>query len=169
MMRRLPVPVLVALTVVLPIGPVRLLTHHEATARTTGPDTLAAVATRAGCELTEFRGDMDTNPPVMGEFVERIKARDGSYAGKRPPSLAAAIHALYHGRVLLQYRRDVPPGPLRALVGDQVLLFENQTGMTAPVAVTAYLSLMTCPRVDRRTIHALAVFRDRRRGFGQAF
>ena len=49
-MRRLPVPVLVALAVVLPIGPVRLLTHHEAKARPAGP-TLAAVAARAGCEL----------------------------------------------------------------------------------------------------------------------
>ncbi len=50
-----------------------------------------------------------------------------------------------------------------------MLLFENQTGMTAPVAATAYLSVMTCPHVDRRTLHALDVFRDRRRGFGQSF
>jgi hypothetical protein len=41
--------------------------------------------------------------------------------------------------------------------------------MTSPVAATAYLSLLTCPRVTARTLHALRVFRDRRRGFGNAF
>jgi hypothetical protein len=170
-MRRLPVPILVALAVVLPIGPVLLVTRGEATARRTGLDSLAQVAARAGCELTEFHGDMDTNPPVKGRFVERSSAGDGSYAGRQPPSVEATIHALYHGRVLLQYRRGVPTARLETLVGDgdPVLLFENQTGMTAPVAATAYLSLMTCPRVDRRTLHALAVFRERRKGFGQAF
>jgi hypothetical protein len=52
---------------------------------------------------------------------------------------------------------------------DRVVGFENQTGMTAPVAATAYLSLLTCPRVDAAPLHALSVFRDRRRGFGTAF
>jgi hypothetical protein len=168
-MRRLPVPVLVALAVVLPIGPVRLLTHHEAKARPAGSATLAAVAALAGCDLHEFRGGMDTNPPVKSRFSERTSARDGSYVGRRPPSVEATIHALYHGRVLLQYRPGLPAGQLETLVGDKVLLFENQTGMKAPVAATAYLSLMTCPRIDRRTLHALTVFSKRRRAFGQAF
>jgi hypothetical protein len=38
-----------------------------------------------------------------------------------------------------------------------------------PVAATAYLTLMTCPRVDARTLVALRAFVDRRRDFGQAF
>jgi hypothetical protein len=50
-----------------------------------------------------------------------------------------------------------------------VLLFANQTGMRVPVAATSYLSVMTCDRVDERTLHALRVYRDGRRGFGQAF
>jgi hypothetical protein len=37
------------------------------------------------------------------------------------------------------------------------------------VAATAYLTLMSCPAVDGRTMAALAAFRDRRVGFGQAF
>jgi hypothetical protein len=41
--------------------------------------------------------------------------------------------------------------------------------MKAPVAATAYLSLLTCPRVNASTLQVLRVFRDRRRGFGSAF
>ncbi len=82
---------------------------------------------------------------------------------------------LFHGRVLFQYR----PGLAQAEVGaldrltradpDRVLLFENRTGMPAAVAATAYLSVMTCPRVDRPVLAALAAFRERRRAFGQSF
>jgi uncharacterized protein DUF3105 len=171
--RRLPIPIIVALAVVLPLGPLRLLTADgDAAARHAPSTTLAAIADRAGCALTEFREGMDTNPPVNGKFVERNRARDGSYAGERPPSLSASIHALYHGRVLLQYRPDLPADQLTSLerlVGDEVLLFENQSSMPSPVAATAYLSLMTCPRVDAGTLRALEAFRDRRRAFGQGF
>jgi hypothetical protein len=63
---------------------------------------------------------------------------DGSYAGRRPPSLDASVHALLHGRVLFQYRPDLAADDVRALDRltrrdpDQVLLFENQTGMRSP-------------------------------------
>jgi hypothetical protein len=118
---------------------------------------------------------METNPPVGGRFRERARTPDGSYAGRRPPTLEETTHALFHGRVLFQYRHGLSADQLRAfdrLVradSDRVLLFENQTGMPAPVAATAYLSVLTCPRVDRRTISALSAFRDRRRAFGQRF
>lgn len=120
------------------------------------------------------RGDAAPSPSRDPRARRRAAARPcaGSYAGGRPPSLAATTHALYHGRVLLQYRPDLPAAQvetLETLVRDEVRLFENQTGMTAPVAAAAYLSLMTCPRVDRRTLRALAAFRERRRAFGQAF
>ena len=99
----------------LPIGPVWLLASgRDASANRAPADSLAAIAERAGCELTEFRDGMDTNPPVNGKFVERIRTRDGSYAGERPPSLPASIHSLYHGRVLLQYRPDLPADQARA-------------------------------------------------------
>jgi hypothetical protein len=52
---------------------------------------------------------------------------------------------------------------------DRVVGFANQTGMTPLVAATAYLSLLTCPGVTAGTLHKLRVFRDRRRGFGNAF
>jgi hypothetical protein len=132
------------------------------------------VARKSGCDVSEF-DHRDHNPPVTGRFLEQDRAEDGSYVGRRPPSVSATIHSLYHGRVLVQYRPGLPKSQvekLHRLVSsdtDKVMLFANQTGMQAPVAATSYLSVMTCPRVDARTLRALRVYRDRRRGFGQAF
>jgi hypothetical protein len=170
-----PVPALVALALLLPIGPAGLLLDRGDAAPPPPGNRLARVAERAGCRLTEFRDGMDTNPPVNGRVIERISTPDGSYARRRAPSLLATTHALYHGRILFQYRPRLPAAELQALDRyvrkdpADVLLFENQTGMHAPVAATAYLSVMTCPRVDRRTLHALAEFRARRHAFGQGF
>ena len=44
-----------------------------------------------------------------------------------------------------------------------MLLFERPL-MPTPVAATAYLTLMTCPAVNARTLEALRAFRDRPRG-----
>jgi hypothetical protein len=116
-----------------------------------------------------------TNPPVTGRRVERTTATDGSHIGRSTPSINSTIHSLLHGRVLIQYRPGLPETEVRALDQlvksdpDRVVGFTNQTRMTAPVAATAYLSLLTCPRVTPATLHALRVFRDRRRGFSNAF
>jgi hypothetical protein len=172
---RFPVPILVALAIVLPVGPVALAAAHRSPPpRPTGPS-LARIARDAGCHLREFEDGMRTNPPVTGTFIERARVPDGSYAGRRPPGLADTIHAMFHGRVLFQYRPGLAGDELSALDRlaredtDKLLLFENQTGMSAPVAATAYLSVMTCPRVDRRVLGAIDAFRERRRGFGQSF
>ena len=115
---------------------------------------ISDVAREAGCSLQEFDGPVNHNPPVTGRFSEHDRAADGSYASRRPPSLPAAIHALFHGRVLIQYRPDLPERQVRQLQrlvssdSAQVLLFANQTGMRAPVAATSYLSVIACPRVD---------------------
>ena len=174
--RRLPVPALVALAILLPLGPIAFAAGGDdpPPQPPAGPP-LADVARDAGCRLTEFQDGMRTNPPVTGRFVERARVADGSYAGRRPPSLEDTLHAMFHGRVLFQYRPGIAARDLRALDAltrrdtDKVLLFENQTGMAAPVAATAYLSVMTCPRVDRRVLRALDAFRARRRAFGQSF
>jgi hypothetical protein len=100
---------------------------------------------------------------------------DGSYIGRATPTVEATTHSLLHGRVLIQYRPGLPEAEVHALDQlvkddpDRVVGFANQTSMAAPVAATAYLSLLTCPRVTAGTLHALRVFRDRRRGFGSAF
>jgi Protein of unknown function (DUF3105) len=173
---RVPLPALVVLGILLLLAPVAFATGpgDKSAPPPTGPP-LAQIVRDAGCRLTEFEDSMNTNPPVTGDFVERARAADGSYAGRRPPSLQATLHAMFHGRVLLQYRPGIADDDLRALDRltrqdfDNVLLFENQTGMKAPVAATAYLSVMTCPRVDARVLSALDAFRERRRAFGQSF
>jgi hypothetical protein len=174
--RHVPVAALVALAVLLALGPVVYAASKDRTPpqRIGGP-TLAQIARDAGCRLTEFQDGMHTNPPVTGRFVERSVVADGSYAGRRQPRLQDTIHAMFHGRVLFQYRPGLTRDDLQALDRltrkdtDRVLLFENQTGMTAPVAATAYLSVMTCPRVDGKVLGALDAFRTRRRAFGQSF
>src|SRR4051812_41636568 len=173
---RVPVPAALVLLVLLPIGPVGWLWGRaDAKPRPRPESTLAQIATRAGCRLNEFQEGMQTNPPVTGRFRERARTADGSYVGKHAPAPEATIHALFHGRVLFQYR----PGRAKRELGaldrlthadpDRVLLFENQTGMHAAVAATAYLSVMTCPRVDQPALAALDAFRLRRRAFGQSF
>ena len=91
------------------------------------------------------------------------------------PSTLAAVHALLHGRVVFQFRPDLPAAQIAALdqlvrrAPSRTLVFANRTGMQAPVAATAYLTLMTCPAVNARTRVALEAFRVRLANFGQAF
>jgi Protein of unknown function (DUF3105) len=168
-------PVLCALIVLLAVGPVGMALSNRRPARpaASAPVSLNEIARRAGCELTEFDSDPRSNPPVSGRVDERVFAHDGSYVGRRAPSTLAATHALLHGRVVVQYRPDLPAteiGRLDRLVRHDpagALLFENRTGMPHPVAAAAYLTLMTCPRVDARTLVALGAFRARRANFGQ--
>jgi hypothetical protein len=174
--RHVPWPILAVLAVLLPIGPIGwTIDRAHAQPRPRPARTLAQIAGTAGCRLSEFQGDTDTNPPVTGRFRESAWAADGSYAGRRPPTLEATIHAMLHGRVVFQYRHDLPRTQLSALDRltradpDRVLLVRNRTGMTAPIAATAYLSVMTCRAADSRTLAALDAFRERRRGFGQSF
>jgi hypothetical protein len=173
---RVPLPLLVGLAALLAVAPAGLAVTGRGKPRPrSAAPTLRTIASRADCALTEFDRDPRSNPPVSGRVDERIYAADGSYAGRRPPSTLASVHALLHGRVVFQYRRDVPAAeiaPLDRLVRatpSRTLLVANRTGMRARVAATAYLTLMTCPRVDDRTLVALRAFRDRRVGFGQAF
>lgn len=169
-----PTPILVLLALLVAAGPVGLLVSGGADSTARADVTLAGVARGAGCTLRDYDDDsVAVNPPVTGRLVERYTAADGSYAGRRAPRTLAAVHALLHGRVLFQYRADIGGRELRALDRltranpEGVLLFENRTGMRSRIAATAYLSSLTCPRVDRATLRALALFRARRQAFGQ--
>jgi uncharacterized protein DUF3105 len=169
-------PALCALLVLLAVLPVGVaLSHQNARHAARATASLDEVVKRAGCELSEFDSDPHSNPPVSGRVDERVSALDGSYVGRRGPSELAATHALLHGRVIVQYRPQMPASQIALLDRfvrrdpEGVMLFENQTGMPEPVAATAYLTLLTCPRVDARTLAGLRAFRARRGNFGQGF
>jgi hypothetical protein len=172
---RVPLPAMIVLALFLAGGPIGLVLTPGHTRATVPGNTLADVARNSGCRLQEYENASATNPPVSGRLVERAVVTDGSHIGRGTPSIDATTHSLLHGRVLIQYQPGLPEPQVRALDQlvkddpDRVVGFANQTGMTAPVAATAYLSLLTCPRVNASTLHALRVFRDRRRGFGSAF
>jgi hypothetical protein len=173
---RPPAAVLAVLALLLVAGPTGLAMSHPNHAPAKAPTRpLDAIARDAGCRLVEYDSDPRTNPPVSGRVDERISARDGSYVGRRAPSRLAGVHALLHGRVVVQYRPDLPAAQVASLdrlvrrTPARTLLFANDSGMRAPVAATSYLTLMTCPRVDAKTLGALRAFRARRVGFGQGF
>ena len=173
--RGVPLPALLVFALLLAAGPIGLALSGDNFQRSKPGNTLGDVARESGCRLQEFETARVTNPPVTGDLVERATATDGSHIGRSTPSLDATTHSLLHGRVLIQYRPGLPQPEVRALDRlvkddpDRVVGFTNRTGMKTPVAATAYLSLLTCSRVSARTLHALRVFRDRRRGFGNAF
>ena len=164
-----------AVGLLLAAGPVGLALSNDDPRVARPGNTLADVARKSGCQLHEFENARVTNPPVTGRRVEQSIAADGSHIGRATPPINATTHALLHGRVLIQYRPGLPEPEVHSLDQfvrnnpDRVVGFANQTGMTSPVAATAYLSLLTCPRVSAGTLRALRVFRDRRRGFGNAF
>lgn len=173
---RVPLPVACLLVLLLGSAPAGLTLSRSRSGRavSTGPS-LGAIAREAGCRLSEFDRDPGSNPPVSGRVDERVATADGSYVGRRSPSTLAAVHALLHGRVVMQYRPALPSVQVARL--DRfvrrepagALLFANRTDMPQPVAAAAYLTLMTCRRVDARSIDALRAFRDRRGNFGQGF
>jgi hypothetical protein len=167
--------VLAALVALLAVAPVGLALSTARSVPQAGTPLLSDIARNAGCVLREFDSDPHSNPPVSGRVDERVTANDGSYVGQRSPSALASTHSLLHGRVLIQYQPQLPAVELKALDEqtrddpDHVLLFANTTGMPQPIAATAYLNLMTCPRVDAQTLAALRAFRERRSAFQQRF
>lgn len=133
----------------------------------------------AGCTLTsppiEGQGHVTnrvayrTNPPTSGEHNPE-PALDGIYTAGNAPQPEKYVHALEHGRVVIHYRPGTPArraGQLETLANEplngkdayKVLLVENNTGMRAAVAATAWGQVITCRRLTDRTYDALRAFR----------
>jgi hypothetical protein len=142
-------------------------------------ETPASLARAAGCSLRTHRGEgrahttrrvrYRTNPPTSGDH-DPIASEDGVYASTNPPDVEQSVHALEHGRILLQYRSGTPRfriAQLERLVDEDVkgapgyhtLLFRNQTRMPSVVAATAWRVSLTCPRMHRRVFAAVRAFR----------
>jgi hypothetical protein len=112
-----------------------------------------------------------TNPPMNGPHYP-VPAQDGSYLGKRPPPTGQWVHSMEHGRVVIQYRPDLPARKLAALQAlyDEspyhVLLVQNNTGMPCEAAATAWGHGVLCPKLTDASVDALRAFRDRYRDHG---
>ena len=140
---------------------------------------LQEAAEAAGCEVTRHRNEGDghtpepvkyqSNPPTSGSH-DPPPSRTGEYTADNPPDVEQSVHALEHGRVLLQYKPGSPAervAQLRGLRAEEVkgssgyktLLFQNQTGMTSAVAATAWKQSLTCPQWNDRVFDAIRAFR----------
>ncbi len=150
---------------------------------------LDEAANAAGCTLkspaVEGRGhttgkvEYKTNPPTSGEHNPE-PAADGVYEPGNTPSPEHYVHSLEHGRIEFQYQSGSPQKTIDTLValfneplngspGYHALVFENNTGMQAAVAATAWGQMITCPELTDAAIDALRAFRERYTDKGPEF
>ena len=154
----------------------------NAKAPTFGEKDLTAAAEAAGCQVraheeaagTHTSDDVTykTNPPTSGNH-DPVPAEDGIYADG-PPDVEQTVHSLEHGRVNFQYRADAPAdrvAQLEGMVTEEIkgtagyhsLMFENQTGMDAAVAATAWVEgepqSIACEQWNDKVFDALRAFR----------
>ena len=144
---------------------------------------LNAAVKAAGCRVRSFtpgpndrehvttRVQYKQNPPVFGPH-DPTWASDGSYVGRTAPPTEKLVHALEHGRVIIQYRPGLDrhrldqlqtllaEKPKRGVIsGYNTIVVQNTTGMTAQVAATAWGRQLLCPTFSDATFDALRAFR----------
>ena len=140
---------------------------------------LAAAVETAGCkvdnpeiegsthETKEFTpADYKTNPPTSGNHKPDWY-EDGIYAPGNSPDIGKLVHTLEHGRIDVQYKPGTPAADvakLEALLaesegGYHMLLLQNETGMDAQVAATAWGHSVTCPEMSDDVFDVLRTFR----------
>ena len=142
---------------------------------------MAAAAKAAGCTLSNpaYEGashedkkfkpsDYKTNPPTSGNHTPDWYD-DGIYAPGDTPDLGKTVHPLEHGRIEVQYASGTPKETvtkLEALLNEEqqgyhMLLFQNETGMKAKIAATAWTHSLTCPEMNDKVFDAIRTFRAR--------
>ena len=142
---------------------------------------MAAAAKAAGCTLSNpaYEGashedkkfkpsDYKTNPPTSGNHTPDWY-EDGIYAAGDTPDLGKTVHPLEHGRIEVQYAPGTPKETitqLEALLAEEqdgyhMLLFQNETGMKAKIAATAWTHSLTCPEMNDKVFDAIRTFRAR--------
>lgn len=112
-----------------------------------------------------------TNPPTSGNH-NPVPAEDGIYDPGNTPEKEHFVHALEHGRIEFQYKPGASQKtidtltaiynePVNGTPGYHALLFENNTGMAAPIAATAWGQMLTCNTLSSASIDALRAFRTK--------
>jgi Protein of unknown function (DUF3105) len=140
---------------------------------------VAADAKAAGCTYKAFRSEgrthtadkvtYKTNPPTSGNH-NPTPAQDGIYRPGNTPPKENFVHTLEHGRIEFQYKagasaadiaklRGLAEEPFNGSAGYHTLLFENNTNMPAPFAVTAWTKSLTCSSLTPQALDAMRDFR----------
>jgi hypothetical protein len=155
---------------------------------------LARAVEAAGCTLERFREEGNdhvegrveyrSKPPHSGDH-NIVPAEDGAYS--EAPALENVVHALEHGRVVIQYKPSVSDdvkGNLKALFDEDpshMLLVPDRSGMPYEVAATAWSDpdaegpkpslgrVLGCPRMNDRVFDALRAFRQSFRDRGPEY
>jgi hypothetical protein len=164
-------------------------TTPAVTAPTAGVTDLARAARDAGCTVRTHADEgkehtaadvrYRTNPPTSGDHDPQW-ADDGRFPRGAAPDTEQSVHALEHGRINVQYRpgldedvvdrlEAVAGEPVKGSAGYHTLFFQNQTGMTAQIAATAWRHSLTCPRANDRVYDAIRAFRTERIDKGPEF
>lgn len=156
---------------------------------------LKQAAAAAGCTVQDYPDfgnshttdpvEYKTNPPTSGDH-NPVPTEDNVYI--ESPKETAHVHALEHGRIVIQYAPNAPPAAKDDLKeyydglaeesddtsqvkGDQsggIILTPNTTKMPFAVAATAWRHSLTCKRYgDKDAVFAaLDKFREQYRGQG---
>ncbi|MEA2268171.1 MAG: hypothetical protein QOC64_781 [Solirubrobacteraceae bacterium] len=141
---------------------------------------LAADARAAGCQMSSYRSEgrdhtsekvttYKTNPPTSGPH-NPVAAQDGIYAVGNEPAVENWVHSLEHGRVLFQYKPGSPDADVRKLravaeeefndsPGYHVLMFQNNTSMSAQYAAVAWTKSLTCDKLTPQAEDVMRAFR----------
>lgn len=141
-----------------------------------------AQATRAaGCTAQSFRSEGSThvpepvtyksNPPHSGNH-NQIPAEDGAYL--RAPPNENLVHALEHGRVIIQFKPSASEelkGQLKSLFDEDpyhILLVPNAK-MPYEVAATGWTEVLGCRKASPAVFDAIRAFKERHRDRGPEF
>lgn len=136
---------------------------------------LAQASKAAGCTAKSFRSEGDdhvpddvtykSNPPHSGNH-DPVPIEDGLYL--EAPREENAVHALEHGRILVQFKPSASEelkGQLKSLFDEDpyhVIILENPK-MQYEVAAVAWTEVLGCPRANPRVFDAIRAFKERHR------
>ncbi len=136
---------------------------------------LAQAAPAAGCATQSFRSEGSTHvsgpvnykssPPHSGNH-NQIPIEDGIYA--EAPRKENSVHALEHGRLLLEYKpsaSEETKGQLKSLFDEDpyhIILMPNAE-MPYEVAAVAWTEVLGCKRANPQMFDAIRAFKARYR------
>ena len=112
-----------------------------------------------------------TNPPTSGKH-NPIAAEDGAYA--QNPGSEHLVHALEHGRIIVQFRPSAPErlrGQLKSLLDQDPyhMILTPNPDMPYEVAATAWTEMLGCKHANDGVFDAVRAFKQRNRDRGPEF